>query len=419
MNLTFVQVLEDVGLDAPASAFAERFARAPYPLWHANQMARYNILNDIEAPQSGYWLNNPHADDIDFQIEADFAGLMCPGMVNAAAEVCNRVGHIMNYGDGYYGGLYVAAMDALAFVESDIHRVVEKALAVIPPQSSFARTIRAVIDGHRRHPGDWRQTWFEVEREWGRDAGCPEGVFRPFNINARINAAWVVLGLLYGDGDFGKTITISCRGGDDSDCNPATAGGVLGVLLGLGKIPAAWKAGLGEIASRDFPYTSITLPKASDLTYGHALEMIKRNGGQVRGELVRIKVDEPVRAPLEVGFAGHYPRERRRLSMILSKDNPEAAFEFDGIGFAVNGGTRGPTSAEGVLLLETQIDGASQELTKLPLDERVRKPTVFWKYQMKRKKHTVRFHLVMPPTDTGVNLDDAVIYGDKPAAPAY
>ncbi len=124
MDLTFVEVLEESGLDAPAAAFAERFARAAYPLWHANQMARYNILNGIAPPRSGHWLDNPHADDIDFQIEADFAGLMSPGMVGAAAGVCDRVGHIMNSGDGYYGGLFVAAMYALAFVESDIHDVV-------------------------------------------------------------------------------------------------------------------------------------------------------------------------------------------------------------------------------------------------------------------------------------------------------
>jgi hypothetical protein len=91
MDLTFVDVLEKEGLDAPASSFASAFANAQYSLWHANQAARYNILNGIIPPASGHWLNNPHADDIDFQIEADFAGLMSPGMVGAAAEICDKV----------------------------------------------------------------------------------------------------------------------------------------------------------------------------------------------------------------------------------------------------------------------------------------------------------------------------------------
>ena len=79
-------------------------------------------------PESGHWLNNPHADDIDFEIEADFAGIMAPGMPNTAAEISDKIGHIMNYGDGWYGGVYVATLYTLAFVYDDIHFIVEEAL---------------------------------------------------------------------------------------------------------------------------------------------------------------------------------------------------------------------------------------------------------------------------------------------------
>ena len=95
MDLTFVEVFEKEGLDAPASAHGKAYANAEYMLWHANQQGRYNILNGIMPPESGHWLNNPHAEDIDFQIEADFAGIMAPGMPNAAAEICDPIGHIM------------------------------------------------------------------------------------------------------------------------------------------------------------------------------------------------------------------------------------------------------------------------------------------------------------------------------------
>ena len=65
MDLTFVDVIDRLGIDAPADSFAVAFANAPYPLWHANQAARYNILRGIMPPESGHWINNPHADDID------------------------------------------------------------------------------------------------------------------------------------------------------------------------------------------------------------------------------------------------------------------------------------------------------------------------------------------------------------------
>ena len=110
MDLTFLQVMRDKGIDAPASEFAQSFAHAPYQLWHANQAARYNILQGLMPPKSGYWKNNPHADDIDFQIESDFIGMICPGMPNVSAVYADRIGHIMNYGDGWYGGVFMGAM---------------------------------------------------------------------------------------------------------------------------------------------------------------------------------------------------------------------------------------------------------------------------------------------------------------------
>ncbi len=418
MDLTFVEVLEEKGLDAPAEAFAEQFAQAGYSLWHANQMARYNILNGIGPPQSGHWLNNPHADDIDFQIEADFAGLMSPGMVQAGAEICDRVGHIMNYGDGYYGGLYVAAMYSLAFIENDIHRLVEDALQMIPEQSLFARTIRTVIEGYREDPRDWRETWFRVQKKWGEDIGCPDGIFDPFNIDARINSAWVVLGLLYGEGDFGRTIEVSARAGDDSDCNPATAGGILGTIIGYEKIPESWRQGLAAVEELDFEDTSISLTDAYDLSFRHALEMIKKNGGEVGSKEVRIKVQKPGAGPLEAGFAGHYPKERRRLDICLNGETKEAEFHFEGIGFAVNGAVERVEDdvPDAVLELEVLLDGNPAEKIILPTEDRIRKPTPFWHYQLNPGEHRVRVRLLNPSPGLDLRLSDVVIY-TTPASP--
>src|SRR5664279_4577266 len=137
MDLTFVDVFEKYGLNAPVDSFANAFAHAGYMLWHANQAGRYNILNGIKAPQSGAWQNNPHADCIDYQIESDFAGLMSPGMPNSASLISDKIGHIMNYGDGWYGGIYIGALYSLAFVSDDIDFIVSEALKSIPAQSEF------------------------------------------------------------------------------------------------------------------------------------------------------------------------------------------------------------------------------------------------------------------------------------------
>ena len=411
MDLSFVEVFEKDGLDASPEALARAFATAKFPLWHANQMARYNILRGILPPQSGHWLNNPHADDIDFQIEADFAGLMSPGMVNTAAEFCDRVGHIMNYGDGWYGGVYIAALYALAFISGDIEAVAEEALKVIPAKSTFAQTMQDVIRWHRENPMDWKGTWFKVQRKWSEDSGCPEGVFSSFDIDAKINCAWVLLGLLYGDGDFGKTLSVSARAGDDSDCNPASAGGILGAAIGYKNIPDYWKKGLPAAEAIPFKYTRLSLKDTYDLSLKHALENIGRNGGNAEGQDVRIQVQEPKTVKLEISFEGHHPIERKPLNIQLDK---EASFEFEGIGFAING----TVSAEGPnphrFSVEMSVDGKTVETSDLSTDPLIRKETLFWRYALDKGRHRVQFKVLNPREKARIVLRDAIIYDDQP-----
>lgn len=416
MDLTFVQVFEEKGLDAPAAEFAKAFANAEYSLWHANMAARYNILNGIMPPESGHWLFNPHSEDIDFQIEADFAGLMSPGMVNTSSEISDKIGHIMNYGDGWYGGVYVAAMYALAFVSDDIHYVVNEALKTIPKQSQYYQCMRDVIKWSKKYPDNWKMTWFLTQEKWGEDIGCPDGVFNTFNIDAKINSAWIVLGLLYGDGDFGKTVSISTRAGDDSDCNPASSGGILGCMIGYKNIPDFWKQGIDRVENRNFKYTTMSLTDTYDYSMRHALELIKRNGGAVNGDEVTIAVQEPKPVRLEVGFEGHYPVASKQLAKVFMN---EASFEFEGIGFACTGYVDKKEGPDVELEVEMYIDGKLVETSKLPTNYVKRKNTPFWKYQLPKGKHTVQLKVLNPSQNVFIHLDNAVIYDDKPNKPKY
>jgi hypothetical protein len=259
VDLTFVDVFEREGLDATATEHAKALAYAKYSLWHANQCARYNILKGIEPGQSGYWKFNPHADDLDFQIEADFAGLMSPGIPSSANEICDKIGHIMNYGDGWYGGVFVANMYAQSFTTGDIEDIIRKALKSIPEKSTFYQCINDVIQWHTQYPHDWKQTWFEIQKKWSSEIGCPDGVFSDYDIDAKINSAYIVIGLLYGDSDYTKTLDIATRCGQDSDCNPANAGGILGAILGYDAIPDYWKQGIERVEDMDFKYTTMSL----------------------------------------------------------------------------------------------------------------------------------------------------------------
>jgi hypothetical protein len=419
MDLTFVDVMAREGLDAPAASHAQAFAQAGYPLWHANQAARYNVLNGLMPPESGHWLNSPHADDIDFQIEADFAGLMSPGLVNAAAEIADRVGHIMNYGDGWYGGVYVAAMYSLAFVSGDVERIVEEALKVLPEESNFARCIRDVIACYRADPSDWKKAWLAVEREWAEDIGCPDFVFRPGNIDARVNGAYVVIGLLYGRGDFGRTLEIATRCGQDSDCNPASAGGILGTMLGYGGIPAAWRDPVKPIEDKPFAYTTMSLNKVYETGFAQALEMVRRKGGTIDGETVRLPVEAIKPVPLEVSFEGCFPVERKRLGLRLETT---AEIVFEGTGYVMTGG---PSKMDGtgadahVHRVEIVLDDRPPVVVALPVDERVRRLEIAWGYRLAAGPHILKLKLLGPRPGDEIRLDDLITYADRPAAARY
>ncbi len=413
MDLTFVDVFEKYGLTAPVDSFANAFANAGYMLWHANQAGRYNILNGIKAPQSGEWQNNPHADCIDYQIESDFAGLMSPGMPNTASMISDKIGHIMNYGDGWYGGIYVGAMYSLAFTSGDINYVVNKALEAVPVQSEFYKCIHDVIEWHKKYPSNWKQTWLGVQEKWANDIGCPEGVFKPFNIDAKVNAAYVVMGLLYGGGDFTKSLEISTRCGQDADCNPSTVGGILGAIIGYNKIPAYWKRGLKQAEDIDFKYTAMSLNDVYEIGYKHALQNIESNGGKINADNVIISVQEPVAVKFEKSFAGQYPVAMSPVEWNENKD--EVSFDFNGVGFVLKGdASQWDSQSSYVFNTELYIDGKLTESPKLPVSFTTRRYDLAWKYQLPKGRHTVKMKILNPSNDYQVRVTEAIIYSDQP-----
>jgi len=412
MDLTFVDVFEKYGLDAPLDSFANAYANAGYMLWHANQAGRYNILHGIKAPMSGYWKNNPHADCIDYQIESDFAGLMSPGMPNTASAISDRIGHIMNFGDGWYGGVFVGAMYSLAFISDDINHIINEALKTIPKQSEFYQSISDVIAWHKKYPNDWKQTWLEIQKKWANDIGCPEGVFVPFNIDAKVNAAYVVLGLLYGQKDFTKTLELTTRCGQDADCNPSTAGGILGTILGYDKIPAYWKMGLKDAEGIDFKYTTMSLAAVYEIGFKHALQNIERNGGKINGQNLTIMVQQPVAVKFEKSFQGVYPIAK--IPVVWSDKKDEISFDFEGTGFVIKGETaRWGSESSYVFNTELYVDNNLVESPKLPASYTTRRYELCWKYDLPKGKHTVKLKILNPSKDEKFNSSEALIYSDK------
>jgi hypothetical protein len=412
MDLSFVDVFEKNGPNAPVDSFASAFANAGYMLWHANQAARYNILNGIKAPASGFWMNNPHADDIDFQIESDFAGLMCPGMPILASSIADKVGHIMNFGDGWYGGVFISTMYTLTFVSNDIGNIVTEALTSIPAKSTFHQCIADVIRWHQQFPNDWHRTWFELQKKWSSDIGCPDGVFTPFDIDSKINSAYVAMALLYGNGDYTKTLTIAARAGQDADCNPSSVGGVLGAMLGYKNIPAYWKQGLKEAEDIPFKYTDMSLNKVYEIGFKQALQNIQGNGGSITGDNISVKREVPKTVRFEQSFPGIYPSVKIELP---ANNSNTINFDFTGSGFVLRGESKKKSDSlpEYIFNAVLYIDNEKMETAKLPTSFTTRRHELFWKYALPDRQHQVRMEILNPDPNYSIRAWDYIVYRNK------
>lgn len=405
MDLTFVEVFERLGVDAPVDSLAMAFAHAGYPLWHANQAARYNILNGIMSPQSGHWRYNPHADDIDYQIEADYAGLMAPAMPNTASDISDKVGHIMNYGDGWYGGVYMGAMYSIAFASDNVEFIVTEALKTIPAESKFFRCMNDVIECWRANPDDWRVAWDMLDKKWNDDIACSEGALRPFNIDATINSAYVIIGLLYGEGDFGRTLDISMRCGQDSDCNPASAGGILGTAIGYDNIPEEWLAPLRKAEDMKFAYTNSSLNDTYRMSYSHALQLIEREGGKVSADKIVIKCQQPEAVRLEQSFPNLKPRERVNIRKSLTEPS---TFEAECAGLLICGEVKSADKSY-IAEVEITIDGKSKEIVKMPANWTIRRFEVYHNFELAAGHHTVQMRWLNPTKEASIELYDVLL----------
>jgi hypothetical protein len=399
--------MDEAGLDATTEQYGEMFKNSKYDLWHANAAARRLLNIGVKAPMSGHPKYNAHANDIDFQIESDFIGLMCPGLPQEANKYCDRVGRVMNYGDGLYGGMFFGGMYAAAFFETDARRVVEAGLASIPRESGYGRIIRDTLDWSKRNE-DWKVTWRLIEEKWDKNDSCPGGALQPFNIDAALNGAYVALGILYGNGDFTRTIEVATRSGQDSDCNPSSAAGIVGVMLGYKNIPAEWKSGIDAIAEEKFSFTDYSFNGITESTMRRAFKIIEKAGGKVAGDEVTIPFQAPKSPRIEqwqMGAATAFIEaagpawswkgawatatgrgdERQYAGKAASGASLEAEVKFTGTALAILG-AHGQDGGRADVYLDGRKAGEFDAWTP----ERTNDATLWHAYDLKPGAHTLR-----------------------------
>jgi ADP-ribosylglycohydrolase len=221
---------EEFGSDDIATAWLRMLP--VLTVFTAERVAYENLIGYLLPPETALH-RNPYREWIGAQIRADQWGWVSPGDPARAAELAWRDARVSHSGNGVYGEMFVAAMVASAFTSGDVARVVEEGLAVIPADSRLAQAIRFVQGLPKR----------EVEWE-----GALDLLYAHFGhyhwVHTINNAALLAAALLYGGGDFERTICLAVMGGWDTDCNGASAGSIVATMHGRAAVPEKWAAPL-------------------------------------------------------------------------------------------------------------------------------------------------------------------------------
>ena len=408
LDVSILEVLEKKGLETPANVLARAYADAKCGFSHGNQIGRYNILHGLKPPSSGHWTNNPHAEDTDFLMQADFIGLICPALPVAASQFSDRVGHIMSSGDGYYAGLYTATLYSLSFRYKNIETIITEALKAIPARTKFYECVAQAIALHDEFPNDWRRAKLAILKKWPNEIKCPSSSVDD-HVDARLTTAFAVLSLLYGEGNFSNTLEIAgsiCRG---SETHIATVAGVLGTITGFNKIPEAWKEGVANIEAVDFKYTNTSLQEAIETSLKQAIRNIERRGGKQKSNDLIFQAQNPVAAPVERSFESHNVSEIRTIENgIVEK---EFTFEFEGIGFLLKGDVLSADAhSDFAFSADVYINNRLVETIDLPVSQSRKRSDILWRYQMPHGHYSVRIVLLNPAEEHQMKLTDLIVY---------
>lgn len=237
------------------------------PILHtctAERVAYRNLVNEVPPPASAT-VRNPYREWIGAQIRADFFGYAAPGDPAKAAALAWRDACISHVKNGIYGEMWAAAMVAAAFTATSPRACIEAGLGEIPARSRLAEALRETL-GWFDSGVAYDEAVERLHRAWDETRGhdwC----------HTISNAVVVAIALLWGEGDFGATVCRAVQPCFDTDCNGATAGSVMGALLGRATLPTAWTGVLNDTLHTGVAgYHTVRL---ADMTR-HTLAVIER-----------------------------------------------------------------------------------------------------------------------------------------------
>lgn len=262
-TVLYQQVIEKYSKDFTPRDVAEAWlAMQPKDAYCTAERAAFcNFVNGYLPPYSAIY-KNPYREWIGAQIRGDYFGYINPGDPEKAAEMAWRDASISHVKNGIYGEMFAAAMIASAACSKDIPAVIRSGLSQIPQKSRLYEEISEMLQDYEAGVGKeeaFAKIFTQYDDRRGHD-WC----------HTISNARIVAGALLYGGGDFGKSICMAVETGFDTDCNGATVGSALGMMNGIGSIPSCWTDPLHDkLDTEIFGVGTVEIPALIEMTLRH------------------------------------------------------------------------------------------------------------------------------------------------------
>jgi len=230
----YLLAMEKYGIEPKLEELAELWKyHVRDRVWLANRAALAAMHYGFTPPVTGWKLINPHWFQIDPQLINEIWAVTSPGMISYSTEKSGWAGTIMDDGWGVEPTVFYGALYAAAFFETDVDKLIDIGLKSLPEGSRYKTTVQDMIKLHEKYPEDWEKARSEMAEKYYIN----EPIDTKTIWNANLNGACGVLALLYGNGDFQKTLDLACAMGFDADNQAATLSGLIGIMHGVEGIP--------------------------------------------------------------------------------------------------------------------------------------------------------------------------------------